>query len=446
MRSLPLGAGLRRRIVASTALLSVVGMALLIGAVLLLSDQGTDREMRQVLSDRADAVLATTTYANGTLRPAKANDVLFDTLSWITDRNGRFVAGPRVPSSLRQPVAELSTAGSPRYSEADHWWLYAQPVESDGKRVGTVITVLSSRPYEGVLKREAAASIVLGLITVAGMTLLAWLIVRRALAPVARMTRAAEAWSQDRLEQRFDLGPPADEITALGAVLDSLLERVSQAIRAEQRLTAELAHELRTPLTVIKGEADLGRLGRGVAPRERDRFGRIAAAASDMSAAMTTLLDVARGSIGTDASTDVVPVVEALAGRMADPVLGIRVVPSDAVAAVPKELLERIVAPVLDNAVRYARSTIRITAVHEGDQVVVLIENDGEPVVGADEDLFAAGVHSDDSPGAGLGLALARRVARAIGGDVRLRSASPAAFAVTLPAGVPRRSTRREAS
>src|SRR5205085_589409 len=102
--------------------------------------------------------------------------------------------------------------------------------------------------------------------------LLAWLIIGRALAPVAEMARTATAWSENRLDRRFGLGPARDEITGLGAVLDSLLERVGAAIRAEQRLTAELAHELRTPLTVIRGEAQLGRTTAGIRARERDRF------------------------------------------------------------------------------------------------------------------------------------------------------------------------------
>ena len=71
--------------------------------------------------------------------------------------------------------------------------------------------------------------------------------------------RAAE-WSEHDLTHRFDLGPPTNELAALGETLDHLLDRVASAIRSEQRLTAELAHELRTPLTSIQGSADLALL------------------------------------------------------------------------------------------------------------------------------------------------------------------------------------------
>ena len=77
------------------------------------------------------------------------------------------------------------------------------------------------------------------------------------------MAERAADWSEHDLTHRFDLGPPTNELAALGETLDHLLDRVASAILSEQRLTAELAHELRTPLTSIQGSADLALL-RGV--------------------------------------------------------------------------------------------------------------------------------------------------------------------------------------
>ena len=98
-------------------------------------------------------------------------------------------------------------------------------------------------------------------------------------------------------------------------MLDGLLDRVDRAIRAEQRLTAEVAHELRTPLTVMRGEAELGAATPRLRKAERERFERIVAAADDMGSAMTTLLDAARGS-GSAATADVAAVLRD-AGRRA---------------------------------------------------------------------------------------------------------------------------------
>ena len=67
------------------------------------------------------------------------------------------------------------------------------------------------------------------------------------------MTEDAAGWSEHDVDRRFDQGEPYDELTRLAATLDALLERLAASLRHEQRLTAELSHELRTPLARICG-------------------------------------------------------------------------------------------------------------------------------------------------------------------------------------------------
>ena len=108
------------------------------------------------------------------------------------------------------------------------------------------------------------------------------------------MAETATEWSEHDLARRFGLGPPDNEITALAATLDQLLDKVSSAIRSEQRLTSELAHELRTPLTTIQGMADLVLL-RDVLPAAATRdIDEISTASQRMAATITALLDLAR--------------------------------------------------------------------------------------------------------------------------------------------------------
>jgi two-component system OmpR family sensor kinase len=430
----------RRRIVAATALVSTIGMGVLVFLVVLVTDRSTDREIQSGLSARITAVLATTSYRGGTLQVADENDALYDALTWVFDSRGRLVEGPTIPVPLRAAVEQRVRSSSTGISQAHKWRLSAAPLVFSGQRVGRTVVAVDAEPYFSALDKTIVATVVLAVAVIVGTCLLAWLIVGRALAPVAAMTRTAAAWSENRLDRRFDLGPARDEITGLGAVLDSLLERVGAAIRAEQRLTAELAHELRTPLTVIRGEAQLGRSTTGIRERERDRFARIEAAAVDMATAMTTLLDVARGATGANAASEVAPALAAVVGRHPDArvAIAVDVQPADLVVPVPGELLERIVAPLVDNAVRHAATSARVTGRLEDGITVLRVGNDGAAVaVPEGSDLFVPGVRGADSPGAGLGLALARRLARSVGGDVVLEQAEPPVFAVTLP-GAPR--------
>ena len=79
--------------------------------------------------------------------------------------------------------------------------------------------------------------------------------------------------------------------------------------------------------------------------------------------------------------------------------------------------------------------TRSILSVRDGERTVeITVSDDGPGVAGSDSDPFAAGTKAHDSPGAGLGLALAQRVAHTLGGDVTLTSQrDPTSFTLTLP-------------
>jgi signal transduction histidine kinase len=88
--------------------------------------------------------------------------------------------------------------------------------------------------------------------------------------------------------------------------------------------------------------------------------------------------------------------------------------------------------PLLENAVRHARSSVEVSLATGGDQVTVAVHDDGPGLDGRDpEELFAPGVSS--SGGAGLGLPLARRLARSCGGDVVVGSGPGGNFGLKLP-------------
>lgn len=439
--TLPVAGSTRRRIVVAAALITALGVATLLMLGGLVAARFAERDTAATLHDRAAAVATTVQWdaAAGRLRTTEANEQFFDATSWIYTAEGTKLEGPSVAAPVQAVLTRLSRVPVTTTAEAAGVQFRADPITTGrpARRMGAIVVAVDQRASLVTLDHAGIAAAVLAALMVAGVAGLAYLIVGRALRPVAVMTARAEQWSHDRLEHRFALGPPRDEITGLASVLDRLLERVGRSIRAEQRLTAELAHEFRTPLTVIQGEAELGSV-LALSARSRDRFARIAEAATEMSGAMQTLLDVARGEVTTGDSTVIAPVLATLTSRI--PTGGVQVhlaEMSPLPMAVPQDLLTRILAPLIDNAARHARTEVRIRAAVKDHRMRIEVGNDGPSIPDAlVADLFTAGVRDGGSAGAGLGLALSRRLAEAAGGTVSLASADPVRFTVVLPVAV----------
>ena len=316
--------------------------------------------------------------------------------------------------------------------------LRAVPFATQSGAEGVVVVSQVTTPYERSEYYALVATAVLAVLVVAVSVWMALRVTRQALSPVTQMAERAADWSEDDLAHRFDLGPPTNELAALGETLDHLLDRVASAIRSEQRLTSELAHELRTPLTTIRGSADLALL-RDVDDQDvRRDLEQISAAARDMSTAITTLLELARdGSTTSQSRTCTIRDVIAIV-RTHWPEGELEMVDdtgaSSARIAAPAQLVARVVMPLIDNAIRHASNRVVVSAKDDRDVVRLTVADDGPGVAEVIRDsLFEPGA-SGRTGGAGLGLGIAHRVARSIGGDIAvLHSESGASLEVTLP-------------
>jgi signal transduction histidine kinase len=250
------------------------------------------------------------------------------------------------------------------------------------------------------------------------------------------MVRRADEWREHDLSRRFDLGKPVDELTELGNTLDQMLDRIATALRTERRLTDEVAHELRTPLAVIRSEAQLALLSPEDSGPRRDAFGAIIEATEQMDGSITTMLAVARSANSAGESCDVTEVIDrAVNESTARPGIVVTAEPPSAVLSVdaPPPVVKAALAPLVDNALRHARSRVRIDAHAANGRVIVTVEDDGPGV--ADEQrhsIFDPG-HSTVQGGAGLGLPLARRLASSIGAELHDRSHGQGLFVLDLP-------------
>ena len=272
-----------------------------------------------------------------------------------------------------------------------------------------------------------------GLVGACGVVLsgwVAWRVSHRALKPVRDMAERAEDWSAQNLARRFDLGPPVNELSQLGQTLDHLLNRVAHAIRAEQRLSAELAHEIRTPLAAIRGSAELALLRKQADPELRTDVAEIADGTRRLAEVVTALLDLAQNPGEALQATTSPDAVIAQVSGLVPAQIELELTGSAPPIAGPVALVTRALAPLVENAGQHAekRVTIDLRAL---DLIEIAVSDDG-PGVPPDlrESIFEPGASTQGS--SGLGLGIARRVARSLGGDVVLRGGE---FVLRLPRG-----------
>lgn len=435
---------LRDRVTLATAAVLAGGLAVLsAGALLLLSAQ-LDHDVSSTLSERADAQLAAVARVDGRTVVRGAADGVLDEQAWVFDADGRALRRPRVSADVERAARALAGVAQPTERDVGEGVrLRAEPVQADGERIGTVVVGVSLGPYERTEHLTILAVAFLDVCIVAFGALLARRAVGKALRPVADMTAHAADWSEHDLDRRFDLGPPRDELTALSATLDALLARIASSVRREQRFSAEMAHELRTPLAGVRGEAELALRAPGVAPEVRASLEQIVRGTDRMQGVIDALLAAARGEDGgggvSDARAAAQTAVEAASPAaeranvrltlVAGDAAGARGAPTEASGAwrvgAERQLVAQALAPLLENAIRHARGAVGVRLVRDGDAVLLHVSDDGPGIARDQLDaIFTPGASS--SGGAGLGLPLARRLARSAGGDVAARAAEEA--------------------
>jgi signal transduction histidine kinase len=437
---------LRGRVTLAAVLVLAAGLAGLAVLFNVLLAHSLESDASAVLRNRVAAQVATLDLSHGGVRAVEGpNDAALDRDAWVF-AGGRVVEKPAVVSQAATRAAtELAAVARPTDRTLDKSIrLRAVPVRGrDGARRGTVVVAVSLVPYEHTRHIALVGTAILSFLLLVATAIAVRWSVRSALRPIAEMTVRAADWSEHDLHRRFHLGPPRDELTTLAATFDGLLRRIEAVLRHEQRFSAELAHELRTPLTGLRGESELALLRPDLDPESRTAFERVLESSRRMESVIETLLASARmeEETGRARSCDPLPAVREAIGavenvaRSRDVEVELAEPRSSLVVDADPAVVTRALYPLLENGVRHARHAVHIAVLPDDDGITVAVSDDGPGLQGRDPDsVFAPGVSS--SGGAGLGLPLARRLARSCGGDVVAEANGGGRFDLRLPGGV----------
>jgi signal transduction histidine kinase len=329
-------------------------------------------------------------------------------------------------------------------------------VVGSGRPLGQVL-VQYGRRVSDVDATIARVELLLLLGTFAGsaFALLAGIMIaRRAMAPIAQLTSAAEEIARTRDSSRtIPQSQAQDEVAELAHTLEGMLRELDSAhaeteamLVRQRRFVADASHELRTPLTSVLANLEL--LADSLHGDEGDAARSALRSSQRMRRLVADLLLLARTDVGRVVAHEPCDlaqiVVEAAAelgpfsaeheitldvGRVGDPII---------VEGARDELL-RVTLNLIENALRHTPpgTAVHVSVAVLGDQAVLTVEDNGPGVppelAGSLFERFVRGA-GDRGGSFGLGLAIVRAVAESHGGSVVLEDAHPGArFVVRLP-------------
>ncbi len=251
------------------------------------------------------------------------------------------------------------------------------------------------------------------------------LVARAALAPVRRLTQAAETVTETGdLSERIDMRG-RDELSRLASRFNAMLAALEESTRAQRQLIADASHELRTPLTSLRTNIEVLAQERPLPPGERERLlADVVEQLDEMTTLIAELIELAHGEQHAaderEVRLDLVTADAVERTRRNRPGVAFATDLEESVVRGVPETLERAVGNLLDNAAKWSPPGGAVEVVVRNGEVAV---RDHGP--GIDEgdlpyvfDRFYRAPSARGMPGSGLGLAIVRQVAQAHGGSV----------------------------
>jgi len=278
-------------------------------------------------------------------------------------------------------------------------------------------------------------------VVIALATILGWIAAGRALRPVHRITAAARTASEHNLSARVALRGPRDELRELAETFDEMLGRLQAAFEAQRQFIANASHELRTPLAIMRTTVDVVLDNPDSTPGElRGMAADIRAAVDHAEHLISALLILARNERGLTVheEVDLATVAEDVLDTAGPDDRRVRATLEPAVISGDPVLAERLIANLVDNAVRYnaAAGDIWISTRTIAGSSHLTVANTGPLISPADADrIFQPFQRLNDRTshdGSGLGLTIVASIAAIHGGTATARPRNDGGLSVTV--------------
>jgi signal transduction histidine kinase len=364
----------------------------------------------------------------------------------VTGNTTPLIQDPRIRGWFAAPP--LSTVAYAETVRGTPLEIVATPLRFGGRTVGTYVATADLAPFDrqrahvlGLSIAEAAIALLVGVAS-------AFLLLRRLLRRVGRITATAEGIGTDVPEQRLGAQNDADEVGDLARTFDSMLDRVETSMRSQRRLLSDVSHQLRTPVTVARGHLEvLNRSGEADGASVHETLELVIDELDQMTAMIERLLSLGRAMEPELLVTEDVSLPELLTVTLDGVhVLACRdfqlVAPPGIVLHVDRRQLRGALTNLLDNAIKATRDGDRIdlgATVDASGRVTIAVDDAGTGIPPAQREAVLQRFSrpgARDEDGSGLGLAIAKAVALAHHGEIEVGDSQlgGARVAIILPA------------
>jgi len=277
-----------------------------------------------------------------------------------------------------------------------------------------------------------------------------WFMARQAVSGVEAVTRTAQKISGGSLEERVPVKPRGDEIDQLATTFNQMLDRIQTLLTEIKEMSDNIAHDLRSPIARMRGLAEVT-LTTSKSLSEYESMAASTVEECDRLLDMiNTMLFISKTEAGLErpsrADVDIGALIRS-ACELFEPTAEDKHItlncqaPEKTFLLGDSRMLQRMLSNILDNAVKYTPpgGEVKVSVSEANRDIVITIHDTGIGISGADLtrifERFYRGDQSRSEPGTGLGLSLARAIARAHGGDVTVTSElnQGSTFTIILP-------------